>query len=96
MSTSNMAAEVQSADSSEQVIPSGRKESIFMPKDTLDQPYDVVLMVKDGKEFKAHKRILSDASLFFQKLLNSDLKETQEGVVRLKMFTESVMAATLH
>ena len=95
MSTCNMAAEVQSADSSEQVIPSGRKESIFMPKDTLDQPYDVVLMVKDGKEFKAHKRVLSEASLFFQKLLNSDLKETQEGVVRLKMFTESVMAATL-
>ena len=93
-----MAAEVQSADSSEQVIPSRRKESVsevFMPKDTLDQPCDVVLMVKDGKEFKAHRRVLSESSPFFETLLNSDIKETQEGVVRLEMFTESVMATAL-
>ena len=93
-----MAAEGQSADSYEQVTPSQRKEGIselFMPKDTLDQPCDVVLMVKDGKEFKAHRRVLSEASPFFEKLLNSDMKETQEGVVRLEMFTESIMAATL-
>ena len=91
-----MAAEVQPADSSEQVIPSRRKESIgvfFVPEDTLDQPCDVVLMVKDDREFKAHRRVLSGASPFFQKLLNSDMKETQEGVVRLEMFTESTMAA---
>ena len=94
-----MAAERQSADSSEQVTPSRRKEVIsqelFIPKDTLHQPYDVVLMVKDGREFKAHRRVLSGASPFFEKLLNSDMKETQEGVVRLEMFTESIMAATL-
>ena len=93
-----MAAEVQSAGSSEQVIPSRRRESIndiFIPKDTLDQPCDVVLMVEHGKEFKAHRRVLSEASPFFQKLLRSDMKETQEGVVRLEMFTESAMAATL-
>ena len=94
-----MAAERQSADSSEQVTPSRRKEVIsqelFIPKDTLHQPYDVVLMVKDGREFKAHRRVLSEASSFFEKLLNSDMKETQEGVVRLEMFTESIMAATL-
>ena len=86
-----MAAEVPSADNCEQVIPSGRKESInelFIPKDTPNQPYDVVLMVKDGKEFKAHKRFLSGASPFFRKLLNSNMTETQEGVVRLEMFTE--------
>ena len=52
-------------------------------------------MVKDGREFKAHRRVLSGASPFFEKLLNSDMKETQEGVVRLEMFTESIMAATL-
>ena len=93
-----MAAEGQSADSYEQVTPSQRKEGIselFMPKDTLDQPCDVVLMVKDGKEFKAHRRVLSEASPFFEKLLNSNMKETQEGIVRLEMFTESIMAATL-
>jgi len=93
-----MAAEGQSADSSEQGTPSRRKESIsevFIPKDTIDQPCDVVLLVKDGKEFKAHRRVLSEASPFFEKLLNSDMKETQEGVVKLEMFTESVIAATL-
>ena len=52
-----MAAAVQSADRSEQVITSQRKENI--PKDTLDQPSDVVLMIKDGKEFKAHSRVLT-------------------------------------
>ena len=93
-----MAAEEQSAESSEQLIPSRREEStneVFLPRGTLDQPCDVVLMVEGGKEFKAHRRVLSEASPFFQKLLNSDMKETQEGVVRLEMFTESVMAATL-
>ena len=93
-----MAAEIQSADNSEKVIPSRRKESIselFIPKDTLHQPCDVVLMVKDGKQFKAHRRVLSEASPFFEKLLNSDMKESQEGVVWLEMFSESVMAATL-
>ena len=95
-----MAAGVPSADidSSEQVISRRRKESIselFIPKDTLDQPCDVMLIVQDGREFKAHRRVLSEASPFFEKLLNSDMKETQEGVVRLEMFTESVMAATL-
>ena len=94
-----MAAEIQSAESSEQVvIPSRRKESmseLFLPNDTLDQPCDVVLMVKDGKQFKAHRRVLSEASPVFEKMLNSDMKETQEGVVRLEVFTESVMAATL-
>ena len=93
-----MAAEIQSADSSEKVIPSRRKESIcefFTPKDTLHQPCDVVLLVKDGKQFKAHRRILSETSPFFKKLLNSNMKESQEGIVRLEIFTESVMAATL-
>ena len=93
-----MAAKVQPADGSEQVIPSRRKESIgemFLPKDTLDQSCDVVLIVKDGTEFKAHRRVLSETSPFFQKLLISDMKETQEGVVRLEMFTESITAATL-
>ena len=85
-------------DSSEKVTPSRKKESIselFKAKDTLDQPCDVVLMVKDGREFRAHRRVLSEASPFFEKMLNSDMKETQEGVVRLEMFTESIMAATL-
>ena len=93
-----MAAKIQSADSREKVIPSQRKRSItelFIPNDTLDQLCDVVLMVKDGKKLKAHRQVLSRTSPFFGKLLNSDMKETQEGVVRLEMFTESIMATTL-
>ncbi len=65
-----------------------------MPKDTIDQPCDVILVVKDGKQFKAHRHVLSDASPFFEKLLNSDMKESKEGVVRLEMFSESVMGNT--
>ena len=68
---------------------------LFIPKETLDQPCDVVLMVKEGRQFKAHRLVLSEASPFFEKLLKSDMKETQEGVVRLEMFAESIMAATL-
>ncbi|KAL9955659.1 hypothetical protein ACROYT_G037012 [Oculina patagonica] len=93
-----MAAEIRPVD--EQTTPSKRKESLsqnelFVPKDTLDQPCDVVLVVEDGKEFKAHRNVLLKASPFFEKLLNSDMKESKEGVVRLEMFGESVMAATL-
>ncbi|KAL9959149.1 hypothetical protein ACROYT_G036239 [Oculina patagonica] len=67
----------------------------FMPKDTLDQPCDVILVVERGKQFKAHRQVLSEASPFFEKLLNSDMKESKEGVVRLEMFSESVMGNTL-
>ncbi|KAL9957018.1 hypothetical protein ACROYT_G038598 [Oculina patagonica] len=68
---------------------------VFMPKDTLDQPCDVVLIVEDGKEFKAHRQVLSEASPFFEKLLNSDMKESKEGIVRLETFSESVVGNTL-
>ncbi|XP_078346922.1 kelch-like protein 28 [Oculina patagonica] len=67
----------------------------FMPKDTLDQPCDVVLVVKDGKKFKAHRQVLSEASPFFEKLLNNDMKESKEGIVRLETFSESVVGNTL-
>ena len=45
-------------------------------------------MVEDGKEFKAHRRVLPEASPFFEKMLNSDMRESNEGVVRLEMLTE--------
>ncbi|KAL9951200.1 hypothetical protein ACROYT_G043822, partial [Oculina patagonica] len=94
-----MATSIPAADNPVQITPSPSKESLknelFMPEDTLDCPCDVVLVVEDGKEFKAHRQVLSEASPFFEKLLNSDMKESKEGVVRLEMFSESVMAATL-
>ena len=58
-------------------------------------PYDVTLIVKDGKEFKAHRQVLSEASPFFEKLLSSDVKEKKEGVIRLEIFNESQMVDIL-
>ena len=65
-----------------------------LPHDGVDESCEVVLVVKDGK-FKVHRKALSEASLFFEKLLNSDMKESKEGVVRLEMFTKSVMSKTI-
>ena len=57
-------------------------------QETLDHPFDVTLVVENGKEFKAHRRVLSEASPFFEKMLNSGMRESNEGVVRLEMLTE--------
>ncbi|XP_078347631.1 kelch-like protein 40 [Oculina patagonica] len=91
-----MATMPKPADTAKHATPSKEVSStIFFPKDTLHQPCDVVLVVEDGKEFRAHRQVLSEASPFFQKLLNSDMKESKEGIVRLEMFSESVMGNTL-
>ena len=47
-----------------------------IPPETLDHPFDVTLLVEGGKEFKAHRRILSEASTFFKKLLSTDMKKS--------------------
>jgi len=52
-------------------------------------------VIQDGKEFKAHRRVLAEASPFFKKLLNSDMKESNEGVVRLEMLAELAMRVIL-
>ncbi|XP_078375818.1 kelch-like protein 11 [Oculina patagonica] len=59
-------------------------------------PFDITLVVKDGKEFQAHRNVLSQASPFFEKLLSTDMKENSEGVTRLEWITESQMADILH
>jgi len=66
-----------------------------IPQETLRDPFDVTLVVEDGKEFKAHRRVLSEASPFFEKLLNSDMRESNEGVLRLQMLTELGMRDVL-
>jgi len=68
---------------------------VFTPQVSPDQPCDVTLVVEDGKEFKAHRQILSEASLFFEKLLNSDMKESKEGTVRLEVLAASAMGDIL-
>lgn len=64
---------------------------VYLPKETIDQPFDVILVAENCKEFKAHSRVLSKASHFFEKLLNTDMKESKDRIIRLEMFSESVM-----
>ena len=52
---------------------------------------DVTLVTKDDKEFKAHRNVLSAASPFFFKLLQSDMKENREGIVRFEEISGAVM-----
>lgn len=54
-------------------------------------PCDVALVAKGGKEFKAHRSVLSEASPFFDRLLKTDMKESREGVIRLEQFSEAIM-----
>ena len=76
-------------------IPSRIRQQFFAPQETLDRPFDVTLVVEDGKEFKAHRGVLSEASPFFEKLFNSDMRESNEGVVRLEMLTGASLSDIL-
>ena len=60
---------------------------VFIPQG-IDEPYDITLVVDDGKKINVHRRVISEASPVFEKMLNSEIKETHEGVVRLEMITE--------
>ncbi|XP_022808533.1 kelch-like protein 2 [Stylophora pistillata] len=52
---------------------------------------DITLITKDDQELKAHRNVLSAASPFFCKLLQSDMKENREGIVRFEEISGSVM-----
>ena len=56
---------------------------------------DVTLVTKDDKEFKAHRNVLSAASPFFFKLLQSDMKENRDGIVRFEEISGAVMEDVL-
>ncbi|KAL9951886.1 hypothetical protein ACROYT_G044627 [Oculina patagonica] len=71
------------------------EQDIFMPQETQENPFDITLVVEDGKEFKAHRKLLSEASPFFEKLLNTDMMESKKGVARLEMLTKAGLAAVL-
>ena len=60
-----------------------------------DHLCDITLVTKDDKEFKAHRNILSAASPFFCKLLQSDMKENREGIVRFEEISGAVMEDVL-
>ena len=56
---------------------------------------NITLVAKEGKEFKAHRNVLFAASPFFAKLLHSNMKEKEEGVIRLEEISESILADVL-
>ena len=56
---------------------------------------DITLVAKDGKEFKAHRNVLSAASPFFDRLLQSEMKENKEGVVRFEELSASSLEDVL-
>ena len=60
-----------------------------------DHLCDMTLATKDGKEFKAHRNVLSAASPFFFKLFQSHMKENREGIVRFEEISGAVMEDVL-
>ena len=60
-----------------------------------DHLCDITLVTKDDKEFNAHRNVLSAASPFFCKLLQSDMKENREGIVRFEEISGAVMEDVL-
>ena len=60
---------------------------------------DVIIEVGSGDDIKArlkaHRNVLSSAGPFFFNALNSDMKEKQEGVIRLKDASKAVMEKVL-
>ena len=60
-----------------------------------DHLCDITLVTKDGKELKAHRNVLSAASPFFDKLLQSDMKENREGIVQISEISSALMEVVL-
>ena len=56
---------------------------------------DITLVTKDDKEFKTHRNVLSAASPFFYKLLQSDMKENRDWTARFEEISGSIMEDVL-
>ena len=56
---------------------------------------NITLVAKEGNEFKAHRNVLSAASPFFSKLLQSEMKEKEEGVIRFDEISKSILSDVL-
>ena len=56
---------------------------------------DITLVAKEGKEFKAHRNVLSAVSPFFVKLFQSEMKEKEEGIIRFKEISASILGGVL-
>ena len=81
------------------VDPSKHRQELLERLDILrnnDSFCDVTIAVKD-KEFKAHRAVLAAASPFFLTLLTSDMKESNEQLIKVELeeATETVMEDAL-
>ena len=56
---------------------------------------DITLVAKEGKEFKAHRNVLSAVSPFFVKLFHSEMKEKEEGIIRFEEISASILEDVL-
>ena len=56
---------------------------------------DITLVSKDNSKFKAHRNVLSAASPYFDKLLQSNMKKNREGIVRFEEISGSVLEDVL-
>ena len=56
---------------------------------------DITLVAKEGNEFRAHENVLSAASPFFVKLLQSEMREKDEGVIRFEDISGLILADVL-
>jgi len=69
-----------------------KRQDMLRRKDHL---CDLTLVTKDDKEFKAHRSVLSSVSPFFFKLLQSNMIENGEGIVRIEEISGAVMEDVL-
>ena len=79
--------------------PSKHRQELLERLDILrnnDSFCDVTIAVKD-KEFKAHRAVLAAASPFFLTLLTSNMKESNEQLIKVELeeATETVMEDAL-
>ncbi|XP_068676108.1 kelch-like protein 2 [Montipora foliosa] len=56
---------------------------------------EITLVAKEGKQFKAHKNVLSAASPFFVKLLQTEMKEKEEAIARFEEISEPILEKVL-
>ena len=56
---------------------------------------DTTLVAKEGREFKAHRNVLSAVSPFFVKLFQSEMKEKEEGIIRFEKISAPILEDVL-